>query len=191
MYHPQKPGKIRVVFDSSASFEGVSLNDVLLQGPNLNNSLLGVLLRFRKDPVAVTADIKQMFYCFFVKEEHRDVLRFLWFKDNNPENEVVDYRMTVHVFGNSPSPAVATYGLRRSAQEGEKDFGTDVCNFIRTDFYVDDVLRSFPSKAEAVDVLTRARQLLKCYNIKLHNIASNKAEVMEAFPADDRADQEH
>lgn len=187
VYHPQKPGKIRVVFDSSASNEGVSLNDVLLQGPNLNNSLLGVLLRFRKDPVAVTADIKQMFYCFYVKEEHRDVLRFLWFKDNNPENEVVDYRMTVHVFGNSPSPAVATYGLRRSAQEGEKDFGNDVCEFIKTDFYVDDVLRSFPSEAEAVDVLTRAQQLLKGYNIKLHKIASNKTEVMEAFLADDRA----
>ncbi|XP_076861369.1 uncharacterized protein LOC143514271 [Brachyhypopomus gauderio] len=187
VYHPQKPGKIRVVFDSSASFEGLSLNDVLLQGPNLNNSLLGVLLRFRKDLVAVTADIKQMFYCFYVKDEHRDVLRFLWFKDNNPENEVVDYRMTVHVFGNSPSPAVATYGLRRSAQEGEKDFGSDVCEFIKTDFYVDNVLRSFPSEAEAVDVLMRAQQLLKGYNIKLHKIASNKTEVMEAFPADDRA----
>lgn len=57
VYHPQKPGKIRVVFDSSARFEGVSLNNVMLPGPNLNNSLLAVLIRFRKEPVAVTADI--------------------------------------------------------------------------------------------------------------------------------------
>lgn len=57
IYHPQKPGKIRVVFDSSAQFDGVSLNDVLLKGPDLNNPLLGMLLRFRKEPVAITADI--------------------------------------------------------------------------------------------------------------------------------------
>lgn len=47
VYHPQKPGQIRVVFDSSAQYQGVSLNSVLLSGPDLNNSLLGVLLRFR------------------------------------------------------------------------------------------------------------------------------------------------
>lgn len=187
VYHPHKPGKIRVVFDSSARFEGVSLNEVLLQGPNLNNSLLGVLLRFRKEPVAITADVRQMFYCFLVQEEHRDVLRFLWFKDNNPESEVVDYRMRVHVFGNSPSPAVATYGLRRAAQEGEKDFGRDVCEFIKKDFYVDDALRSFATEAEAVDVLKRAQNLLAGYNIKLHKITSNKVDVINAFPKEDRA----
>jgi len=97
VYHPHKPGKIRVLFDSSARFEGVSLNELLLQWPNLNNGLLGVLLRFRKEMVAITVDIRQMFYCFLVLEEHRDVLHFLWFKDNNPENEVVDYQMRVHL----------------------------------------------------------------------------------------------
>ncbi len=58
VYHPRKPDRFRVVFDSSASYEGVSLNDVLLTGPNLNNSLLGVLMRFRKDQVAITPDIE-------------------------------------------------------------------------------------------------------------------------------------
>ena len=90
VYHPKKPDKIRVVFDSSASHEGVSLNDVLLTGPYLNNSLLGVLMRFRKEQVAITADIEHMFHCFVVKEDHRDYLRFLWYRDNDPTCNVVD-----------------------------------------------------------------------------------------------------
>ncbi len=62
VYHPKKPNQIRVVFDSSAQFQGLSLNRVLLTGPDLNNTLLGVLIRFRKEPVAVTVDIQQMFH---------------------------------------------------------------------------------------------------------------------------------
>lgn len=34
-----------------------------------------------------------MFYCSLAQEEHRDFLRFMWFRDNNPKNEVVQYRM--------------------------------------------------------------------------------------------------
>lgn len=84
VYHPRKLGQVRPVFDSSAKYEGISLNDVLLSGPDLNNTLLGVLTRFRKEPVAVAADIEQMFYCFKICQEHRDFLRFLWFEDNDP-----------------------------------------------------------------------------------------------------------
>ncbi len=98
--HPRKPGKIRIVFDSSARYNRVSLNDVLLTRPDLNNSLLGVLVRFRKELVAVTGDIEHMFHCFVVKEQHRDYLRFLWFRNNNMDSNIVDYCMKVHVFGN-------------------------------------------------------------------------------------------
>lgn len=75
-YHPKKTKQIRVVFDGSAQYNGVSLNDVLLKGPDLNNSLLGVLMRFRKEAVAFTADAEQMFYCVYVVKEDRNFLRF-------------------------------------------------------------------------------------------------------------------
>lgn len=57
VYHPKKKDQIRGVFDSSAKHKGVSLNDVLFRGPDLTNSLLGVLLRFRKEPVAIILSV--------------------------------------------------------------------------------------------------------------------------------------
>lgn len=48
---------IRCVFDSSAKCKDISLNDVLLTGPELAKSLVGILLRFRKDRVAIAGDI--------------------------------------------------------------------------------------------------------------------------------------
>ena len=51
--NPQKPDKMRIVFDCAAKHQGVSLNDAVLQGPDLINNLMGVLLRFRQQPVAL------------------------------------------------------------------------------------------------------------------------------------------
>ena len=184
VYHPKKPGRVRVVFDSSARFEGISLNDVLLKGPDLTNSLLGVLIRFRREAVAITADIEQMFHNFRVKEEHKDFLRFLWYQDNNPDLPLVEYRMTVHVFGNSPSPAVATYGLRKSVE----DASPDVKDFVTHDFYVDDGLTSCANSADAADLMKRSQQALKeGGNLRLHKIASNSTDVLDNFPPDDLA----
>ena len=56
VYNPQKQGQVRAVFDSLATFQGVSLNSVLLSGPDLTNSILGVLLRFRRETVAISVD---------------------------------------------------------------------------------------------------------------------------------------
>lgn len=75
VYHLQKPGKICIVFVSKfAKFQETSLNDHLLTGPDLTNTLVGVLCRFRKGSVAVMCDIERMFHQFHVKRENQDYL---------------------------------------------------------------------------------------------------------------------
>ena len=64
-----------------------------------------------------------MFHSFKVKEEFRDFLRFLWYKDNDPNAVIREYRMKVLIFGNTSSPEVANYALRKTAEVGEAKFG--------------------------------------------------------------------
>ena len=71
---PNKPGKVRVVFDAAAKFHGTSLNDQLLQGPDYINNLAGVLMRFRQEEVVLVADIEQMFHQVQVPVEDCDAL---------------------------------------------------------------------------------------------------------------------
>ena len=72
---------------------------------------------------------------------------------------VTEYRMKVHIFGNSPSPAVAIYGLRRAAQKAEEKYGADVRLFVEKDFYVDDCLKSMPSDETAISLLKRTQEM--------------------------------
>ena len=82
VYHKQKKS-IRVVFDCSSKYKGISLNDKLLQGSDLTNNLVGVLLRFRNGEIAFTCDIQKMFYSIKVSKEDANFLRFFWYKNDD------------------------------------------------------------------------------------------------------------
>ena len=187
IYHPQKPDQVRVVFDCSDTFEGESLNKHLLQGPDLMNKLVGVLTRFRQEEIAITCDVEQMFHNFMVSETHRDYLRFLWFEDGDITKPIVTYRMNVHLFGAVSSPGCANFGLHKTAQEGESEFGEDIANFLRNDFYVDDGLKSVKTKEDATHLITKSQAICARAGLRLHKFASNSVEVLEAVPIDDRA----
>ena len=182
VYNDKKSGKVCVVFDSSSKYHGLSLNDVLLTGPDLTNSLLGILLRFRLEAIVITADIEQMFDNFRVRRDHCNFLRFFWYRDSDPNLDLVEYRTTVHVFGNTPSPAVATYGLRKSVEQVDQD----VRDFVSHNFYVDDGLKSFTNDHIAfITLQTTQRALLEGDNLCLHKIAFNSKTVLTSFPPDD------
>lgn len=89
VYHPRKQ-KLRVVFDCGVEYKGVSLNNQLLQGPNRTSSLVGVLMRFRQNRVALMADIKAMCHQVKVAKEHVDFLRFVWWPQGNLEQNLVE-----------------------------------------------------------------------------------------------------
>ena len=187
VYHPKKPNKIRVVFDCSAKHNGLSLNDHLLQGPDLMNSLVGVLVRFREAPIAFMGDVERMFHQFRVNPEDRDYLRFLWWKDADLSTDPVAYRMKVHLFGAVSSPGCANFGLKKLASDNMELFSPEVCNFLANDFYVDDGLRSCKTVAEAIKLIQEARTLCSKGNLRLHKFVSNSPEVMQSIPESERA----
>ena len=188
VYNPAKPGKLRVVMDASARYFGESLNDNLLTGPDLMNTLIGVLCRFRKEHIAFLCDIKGMFQQFYVSPEHRNQLRFLWFKGGDYRSEPKDYRSTVHLFGAASSPAVANYALKRAASDHANEFGDDVVNFIQNNFYVDDGLTSVDTEECAISLINRSVQLCDKSGLKLHKFVSNSRKVLETIDEGLRAD---
>lgn len=187
VYHPQKPGKIRIVFDCSAKFQNVSLNDHLLTGPELTNTLVGVLCRFRKGPIAIMCDVERMFHQFHVRPEDQDYLRFLWWENGDLEAPPTMFRMKVHLFGAASSPGCANFGLQHLASMGKGKFSQDTIKFIQRNFYVDDGLASVSSETEAIRLIEEARELCGTGKLHLHKFISNSREVLRTIPEEECA----
>ena len=185
--HPAKPGKVRVVFDCSAKYHGKSLNDELLQGPDLTNSLVGVLTRLRQDPVAFMSDVEAMFHQVRVNPEDRSALRFLWWPDGDLDLEPEEYMMTVHLFGAVSSPSCANFALKKTAADNQADFSSEAVRTVERNFYVDDCLKSVESEEDAIHLSGELSQLLKRGGFRLTKWLSNKRKVVESVPESDHA----
>ncbi|XP_057687730.1 uncharacterized protein LOC130913275 [Corythoichthys intestinalis] len=185
VYHPRK-GKLRVVFDCGAMYKGMSLNCQLLQGPDLTNSLIGVLLRFRQESVALMADIQAMFHQVKVSEKDVNFLRFLWWPQGNTEHPPVEYRMTVHLFGAVSSPSCANYALRKTADDHAGQFPAEVVATVKNNFYVDDLLKSLSSEKEAIQMVQNLTALCQRGGFNLSKWISNSRSVLTTIPQENR-----
>ena len=106
----------------------------------MTNSLVGVLSRFRQEPIAFMADIKAMFYQVFVPEEQRSYLCFIWWPEGNISQELEEYEMCVHLFGAISSLSCANMALKKTADDSQGNFGKEAAAMVKYDFYVDDLL---------------------------------------------------
>ena len=186
VYHPRKH-KLRVVFDCGASFKGQSLNKELNQGPDLTNTLVGVITRFRQDYVAIMADIEGMFQQVKVPPRDRDLQRFLWWPNGDLAKPLEEYRMGVHIFGATSSPACANYALHRAAEDGRSMYDQQVINTIYNNFYMDDCLKSVATEEEAVKLASDLRKICSDGGFKLTKWVSNSRTVLQSLPVEERA----
>lgn len=176
--------KVRIVFDAAANLEGKSLNDAIHSGPKLQWELVDVLTRFRRAPVALTADISQMFLQVGLSEKDRRFHRFLWRGlDEIKQPEMYEFMRLP--FGNTASPFCAQRVLYSHA-ETNKELYPEATDTVDNAMYVDDVLDSCETVPEAKDLRKQTTELLSGAGFTLRKWMSNEVEVIEDVPFHDR-----
>lgn len=91
-----KPEKVRIVWDATARVNDISLNDMLLKGPDQLASLFLVLIRFRERQVAISDVISAMFHQIKIRSNDQHYQRFLSF--NTTTGQIDTYVMQVMMF---------------------------------------------------------------------------------------------
>ena len=178
--NPKKPDKIRIVFDARAKYQGLSLNDRLHKGPDFLNSLVSILIRFRKGKYAVTSDIEEMFHQVRVRKADQDALRFLWRTDSTKPPD--EYIMTVHLFGKNDSPSCANYALRRCGEDQKDKYTESVLECVEKDFYMDDFLKSDTCETELYELSMKLIEMLKNRHFRLNKWITNSDLIFKSLP---------
>ncbi|XP_065178343.1 uncharacterized protein LOC135808982 [Sycon ciliatum] len=184
VFNPNKPGKLRFVFDAAAKARGMSLNDALLPGPDLLNQLVGVLMKFRQRAIAFAADIKEMFHQVRIRLEDQPAQRFLW-RQPGETGPPDTYVMEVMIFGAVSSPCSAQFTMRRNAEEHREEFAA-VAAACEENYYMDDYLDSVDTTDQAVQRVADTIEIQQRGGFTIRNWISNCSEVMMSVPADMR-----
>lgn len=172
------PIKTRNVYDASAIYQGVSLNQALLMGPNLLVDMLCPLMRFRMFKYAVTGDVKSMFHRIKICERDQQVQRILW--RENQEKSLQVYIQQVMLFGPKCSPFTSQFVKNKTADKWQCKYPNAV-KALKEYTYMDDLLSSEPTIEEAIAVSTQSIEILKSINWQLVGFQSNSAEVLKAL----------
>jgi hypothetical protein len=174
--NPNKPDKLRVVFDAAAKTRNVSLNSELMTGPDLTNNLFTVIQQFRLNPIAIVADVTEMFHQVRVSPCDTDALRFLWKEDLEDTGPPHTYKMLVHIFGAKDSPCCVNYALRKAAlEEGTSELAKST---ILSNFYVDDMLKSVQDVPTAIKLIDDVSETLSLKGFRLAKWMSSSHEVL-------------
>ena len=169
--------KLRIVFDGSLrTAGGPSLNDTLMIGPVLQDTLTELLIRSRFHRVALSADIAKMYRQLLLADREKDFHRLVWKEDPNQPLKI--YRMTRVTFGITSSP----YHAIRSVQEAAKDAPKLIKDIIINDLYVDDLCSGASSEDQAIEIQDGLNEVLAKSGFDLRKWSSNNASLVQRLP---------
>lgn len=169
--HPSKPEKLRIVFDAAAKVHDVSLNALLMKGPEQAKPLLSVLFKFRQGAVAVAADIAEMFSQVRIREADQSAQRFLW-RFGKQDEPIRTFVMTSMIFGAACSPCSAEY-IKNLNAASFRDVYPEAVSAILDNHYVDDYVCSFDSEETAERVSMEVTNIHSQGGFTLRNFVCN------------------
>lgn len=176
--------KPRVVYDGPAQYKGFSLNGCLFQGGDNMKQLTDVLIRFREDSIAFVCDIKEMFLQVGIPVQQRDLLRVLWFKDDDLNGGITTYRFKFLPYGLICSMSMAAFVLAQIAKLNRTNADEDTVKMLRDNFYVDDGLGCAKDTTTAIRMAKQLVELLGDGGFKLRKFISNSKPLMEELGED-------
>ena len=176
--------KLRIVFDASAkdSSDTFSLNDLLEIGPNYVPNLVGLLLSFRSNLIAITADIEKAFHQISIDTIDRNYLRFYWFENISSENPtIVQYRFARLPFGLTSSPSILGAVIDTQIKKYSHLYPGLLDKINR--FYVDDLNTGCKSIEEGIQIYQVAKEITHSAGFNLRKWTSNSKELMNLIRA--------
>jgi len=179
---PDKSTKVRLVYDGSAksSPKSLCLNDVILKGKRWLSDVVTMLLRFRKNELAVVADIAKAFHQIAIREQDRDAVRFLWLKDPAKEatgDNLVTYRFKRMAFGIIASPFLlyATISHHLTSEEPK------VAQLIADHMYADNFMASVTRSTSLVETYRNVKAVFQRMGMHLTKWATNDPTLLAAI----------
>ncbi|KMQ87772.1 hypothetical protein RF55_12859 [Lasius niger] len=172
--------KLRVVFDASCkTTTGISLNDVLMVGPTLQQDLLDIIFRFRSWQYVITADVEKMYRQVRIDQSQTQYQRILW--QTNTEEEVKAFELKTVTYGTASASFLAIRALQEIAHIESSNFPLGAATVL-SDFYVDDLLTGTNDLARAIMLRDEVIATLAKGGFKLRKWASNCAELLQNLP---------
>ncbi|XP_055912786.1 uncharacterized protein LOC129946567 [Eupeodes corollae] len=172
--------KLRVVFDGSAkSTTGVSLNQLMLVGPKLQDDITTILMRWRKHKYVFTSDIEKMYRQIELHEDHQDYQRILWRSSN--DRPIKEYKLTTVTYGTASAPYLAIKTLQQLAEDEQQKYPI-AAEIVKHDFYVDDVMSGGNTMAECRKAQEQLNEMLSGAGFHLRKWAANNKKLLQHIP---------
>ncbi|XP_062713603.1 uncharacterized protein LOC134290470 [Aedes albopictus] len=171
--------KVRVVFDASCKTStGVSLNDVLLVGPVIQDDLRAIILRSRTKQILMVADVEKMFRQIRIDQKDLPLQNILWRKDFNDRAET--YELCTVTYGTKPAPYLATRTLQQLALDEHERFPM-AARATMEDVYMDDVLTGEDEIETAKELRIQLEEMMESGGFHLRKWASNAPAVLDGI----------
>ena len=171
------PGKVRRVCNAASKYTEICLKDKILAAHDVLQGLIWTFLRFREEPIVLTADIESMFLQVQVPEQDRGCLRILWRPRTNEPVQIYEYQS--QGFRAKSSPTCADYALKRMGLDSEKEYPI-ASNAIQNNFYKGDFIKSKETPEQVIEFASQLRHILLPYGFELMEWISNHDAVTEA-----------